>query len=176
MRSDRKTFKTRERSEFEHKMIDLRRVARVEKGGRRFSFRATVIAGNRKGKVGVGIGKGADTAAAIDKALRKAKKCAVLIELNDAGSVTKDIEAKYSSARVLIRRAPEGTGLVAGSSVRVVLDFAGVRNATAKIISHTKNKINNAGAAIEALRKLSQVPRSLNSQQDAKPLQATEND
>lgn len=146
--------KIREKSEFEHKMIDLRRVARVEKGGRRFSFRAAVVAGNRRGKVGVGIGKGADTAAAIDKALRGAKKYAVQVTLDDAGSISRDVEAKYSSARVFIRKAPEGTGLVAGSAVRTVLDFAGIRNATAKIISHTKNKINNAGAAIAALRKL----------------------
>lgn len=146
--------RTREKSEFEHKMIDLRRVARVETGGRRFSFRATVVAGNRRGRVGVGTAKGLDTAAAIEKALREAKKHAVSVELDDAGSVSRDVEAKFSSAKVLIRRAPEGTGLVAGSAVRTVLDFAGVRNATAKIISHTKNKINNAGAAIEALRKL----------------------
>ena len=153
--------KIREKSEFEHKLIDLRRVARVESGGRRFSFRATVVAGNRRGKVGVGVAKGMDTAAAIDKALREAKKHAVSVELDDAGSILDDVEAKYSSAKVLMRRAPEGTGLVAGSSVRTVLDFAGIRNITAKIVSHTKNKINNAGAAIEALRKLhNAVPRS----------------
>lgn len=146
--------KTREKPEFEHKMIDLRRVARVEAGGRRFSFRATVVAGNRRGRVGVGVAKGLDTAAAIEKALREAKKHAVSVVLDDAGSISRDVEAKFSSAKVLIRRAPDGTGLVAGSSVRSVLDFAGVRNATAKIISHTKNKINNAGAAIAALKKL----------------------
>ena len=149
----RKT-RIREKPEFEHKMIDLRRVARVEAGGRRFSFRATVVAGNRLGRVGVGVAKGSDTAAAIDKSLREARKNAVSIVINDAGSILHDVEAKYSSARVLIRRAPDGTGLVAGSSVRTVLDLAGIRNATSKIISHTKNKLNNASAAIEALRKL----------------------
>ena len=138
-------------------MIDLRRVARVESGGRRFSFRATVVAGNRQGRVGVGVAKGLDTAAAIDKALREARKHAVSVVLNDAGSILHDVEAKYSSARVLIRRAPAGTGLVAGSSVRTVLDFAGIRNATSKVLSHTKNKINNASAAIEALKKLNAV-------------------
>ena len=149
--------KIREKPEFEHKMIDLRRVARVESGGRRFSFRATVVAGNRQGRVGVGVAKGLDTAAAIDKALREAKKHVVSVVLNDAGSILHDVEAKYSSAKVLIRRAPEGTGLVAGSSVRTVLDFAGIRNATSKVLSHTKNKINNARAAIEALRKLNAI-------------------
>jgi len=155
MQTDKKQkIKFRDKPEFEHKLIDLRRVARVEKGGRRFSFRATVIIGNRHGRVGFGTAKGADTALAIDKAQREAKKHAIDVWLDENGSIAGDVEAKYSSARVLIRKAPGGTGLVAGSSVRTVLDFAGVKNATAKILSHTKNKLNNAGAAIEALRKL----------------------
>lgn len=146
--------KTREKSEFEHKMIDLRRVARVETGGRRFSFRATVVAGDRRGRVGVGTAKGLDTSAAIEKALRIAKKHVVSVVLDSAGSISRDVEAKFSSARILIRRATEGTGLVVGSSARTILDFAGVRNATSKILSSTKNKINIAGATIEALKKL----------------------
>ncbi|PIR69207.1 MAG: 30S ribosomal protein S5 [Candidatus Niyogibacteria bacterium CG10_big_fil_rev_8_21_14_0_10_46_36] len=151
-RGERRQF--REPPEFEQKMVDLRRVARVEAGGRRFSFRAAIIAGNRKGKVGIGVGKGADTALAMDKAFRNAKKNAILVPLTKDHSVPHDVEAKFASAHVLIRRAPGGSGLVAGSAVRTVLDFAGVQNATAKLFSRTKNKINNARAAIKALEQL----------------------
>ncbi|MDP2677041.1 MAG: 30S ribosomal protein S5 [bacterium] len=151
-RGDRRQF--REQQEFEQKMVDLRRVARVEAGGRRFSFRATIIAGNRKGTVGVGVGKGADTALAMDKAFRNAKKNAITVPLTKDFSIPHDVEAKFSSAHVLIRRAPGGSGLVAGSAVRTILDFAGVQNATAKLFSRTKNKINNARAAIQALQGL----------------------
>lgn len=144
----------REEGEFDQKMIDLRRVARVEAGGRRFSFRAAIIIGDRKGRVGVGIGKGADTAIAMEKALRDAKKQSIVVPLTKDGSIPYDVEAKRVSVRVLIRRAPSGSGLVAGSAVRTILDFAGVKNATAKILSPTKNKLNNARAAITALKKL----------------------
>lgn len=151
-RRERSSF--REKPEFDQKMVDLRRVARVEAGGRRFSFRATVIAGNRKGVVGVGIGKGADTALSIEKAFRNAKKNAITVPLSKDQSIPHDVEARFASAYVLIRKARPGSGLVAGSAVRTVLDFAGVKNATAKILSRTKNKINNAKAAIKALQKL----------------------
>lgn len=141
-------------AEFDQKMIDLRRVARVVAGGRRFSFRATIVAGNKKGEVGVGTAKAADTAAAIQKAYRKAIKNMVKIPLTGSNSIPYDVRGKFSSAEVLIRPAPEGHGLVAGSSVRTVLDFAGVKNASAKILSHTKNKISNARAALAALSAL----------------------
>lgn len=144
----------REPPEFDQKMIDLRRVARVEAGGRRFSFRAAIVAGNRKGKVGIGVGKGADTSLAMDKAFRDAKKNAITVPMTKEHSIPHDVEAKFSSAYVLIRRAPGGNGLVAGSAVRTVLDFAGIQNATAKIFSRTKNKINNARAALKALEML----------------------
>lgn len=141
-------------SELAQKLIDLRRVTRVMAGGRRFSFRATLVVGNRSGEVGVGIGKGADTALAIQKAFREAQKHMIKISLTKEGSILYDVIGKFSSARVLIRPASEGHGLVAGSSVRTVLDFAGIKNASAKVLSHTKNKISNARAAIEALKKI----------------------
>ncbi|MBI1957367.1 MAG: 30S ribosomal protein S5 [Candidatus Niyogibacteria bacterium] len=137
--------------EFAQKMIDLRRVARVVAGGRRFNFRATVVVGNRKGEVGVGMGKGADTSIAMQKAFRNARKDAIRVPLTQANSIPHMVEGKFASAEVLIRPAAEGHGLVAGSSVRAVLDLAGVRNASAKILSHTKNKVTNAEAAIAAL-------------------------
>lgn len=135
-------------------MIDLRRVARVVAGGRRFNFRATVVAGNRKGEVGIGIGKGADTAAAMQKAFRNARRLSIRVPITEASSIPHMVDGKFASARVLIRPAAAGHGLVAGSSVRAVLDLAGVRNASAKILSHTKNKVTNAEAAIAALMML----------------------
>lgn len=147
----------RYRPEFDQKIIDIRRVARVVSGGRRFSFSVVVVAGDRKGKVGVGIGKASDTALAIEKAVTKAKKNMVVIRRTEEGSIPHETGAKYSSASVIIMPAP-GRGLVAGSSVRSVLDLAGITNVTTKLLSGTKNKLNNAQAAIKALMLL-KAPR-----------------
>jgi small subunit ribosomal protein S5 len=146
------------RSEFDQKIIDIRRVARVVSGGRRFSFSVVVVVGDKKGKVGVGIGKASDTALAIEKAITKAKKNMVLIRRTEEGSIPHETKAKYSSAHVIIMPAP-GRGLVAGSSVRSVLDLAGITNVTTKLLSGTKNKLNNAQAAIKALSLL-KTPRT----------------
>lgn len=139
--------------EFDQKMIDLRRVARVVAGGRRFSFSVALVAGDRKGKVGVGTGKGGDTASAIEKAMRSAKKQMITIKLNSAMSIPHDVSAKYASGRVLIKPAP-GRGLVAGSSLRNILDLAGVKDVSGKVLSPSKNKLNIARATIAALRQL----------------------
>lgn len=141
-------------TEFDQKMIDLRRVARVVKGGRRFSFRATLVVGNKKGDVGVGVGKGKDTMMAIEKAVRRAKKAMVHVVINKAGSIQHEVLGKFGSARVLLRPAGEGRGLVAGSSARVILDLVGIKNSTSKTLSKTKNKLNNALATMDALRQL----------------------
>lgn len=135
-------------------MVDLRRVARVVAGGRRFSFRATVVIGDRKGRVGVGLGKGTHTALAMEKAVRSARKNMVQVPLTDKNSIPFEIDAKYGAARVRMRPIAPGRGLVAGGAVRSVLELAGVTNTSAKILSHTKNKISNARSALEALRKL----------------------
>lgn len=146
------------RAEFDQKIIDIRRVARVVSGGRRFSFSVVVVVGDKKGKVGVGIGKASDTALAIEKAITKAKKNMILIRRTEEGSIPHETSAKYSSASVIIMPAP-GRGLVAGSSVRSVLDLAGITNVTTKLLSGTKNKLNNAQAAIKALSLL-KTPRT----------------
>jgi small subunit ribosomal protein S5 len=143
----------RARSEFDQRMINIRRVARVVSGGRRFSFSVAIIIGNRKGKVGVGLGKAGDTTLAIDKAVRDAKKNMVTLELTKDSSIAHEVSAKYCASRVALIPAP-GRGLVAGSSVRPVLELAGVSNIIAKVHSGSKNGLNNARAAIEALRKL----------------------
>lgn len=143
----------RERSEFDQRTILIRRVARVMAGGRRFSFSAAIVAGDRRGRVGVGIGKGGDTALAIEKALRDAKKNMITVKLTDKMSIPHDVMAKVSSGIVSIRPAPQ-RGIVAGSSVKLVLELAGVKDVTAKILSPSKNKLNIARATIQALKTL----------------------
>jgi small subunit ribosomal protein S5 len=140
--------------EFDQKIVDIRRVTRVTSGGRKFSFAVAVIAGDKKGRVGFGTGKGLDTAAAVDKAYRKAKKNLIRIPLTKDGTIPHDVSAKYSSARVEIRPAP-GKGIVAGSSVRDVVEIAGIKDVIGKLRSGTKNRMNNAQAAILALSQLS---------------------
>ena len=144
------------RSEFDNKLLEIRRVARVIAGGRRFSFSTSVVAGDRKGKVGVGIGKASDTPIAIDKALRDAKKNMVKINLTKTSSIAHEALAKYGSSVVSIRPAP-GKGIIAGSAVRAVLEIAGITAVSAKILSRSKNKINNSRAAIKALSQLKEV-------------------
>jgi len=143
----------RPRNEFEQKMLNIRRVARVASGGRRFSFSVAIVAGDKKGKVGVGLGKANDTSLAIDKALRDAKKNMITLKLNKTSSIAHEVDSKYCSARIVIRPAP-GRGVVAGSAVRNVLDLGGVKDVTAKILSGSKNKLNIARAAVDALSKL----------------------
>lgn len=142
------------KEEFKEKVLDIRRVARVVAGGKRLSFRATVIIGDRKGRVGVGIGKGADVSQAISKARASAQKNMIQLELKEGRTIAHEVEAKYSAARVLIKPAKKGNGLKAGSAVRSVLYLAGIKDASAKILGRTPNKLTNALAALEALKKL----------------------
>ncbi len=148
---------SRPRNEFEQKMLNIRRVARVATGGRRFSFSVAIVAGDKKGKVGVGLGKANDTSLAIDKALRDAKKNMITVNTTKTMSIAHEVESKYCSAKIVIRPAP-GRGVVAGSAVRNVLDLAGIKDITAKILSGSKNKLNIARAAVDALSKLGQAP------------------
>ena len=143
----------RVRPEFDQKIISIRRVTRVMGGGRRFSFSVAMVIGDKAGKVGVGIGKAGDTQLAIDKAIRDAKKHMIVVPMNKDSHIPHDVHLKYASSEVMIMPAP-GRGLVAGSSVRTVLELAGVKDVTAKIFSRSKNKLNNARAAVEALKQL----------------------
>jgi small subunit ribosomal protein S5 len=142
------------RSEFDQKIISIRRVTRVVAGGRRFSFSVAIVIGNKKGSVGVGIGKASDTSLAIDKAIRNAKRNIIKVHLSKDMRIRHDISAKYCSSEVVIIPAP-GRGLAAGSSARNVLELAGIKDVTAKILSRSKNKLNNARATIKALSVLS---------------------
>lgn len=149
--SQKRETKERAKPEFDSKMLNIRRVTRVTKGGRRLSFSVAMVAGDRKGRVGVGLGKAGDTSLAIDKATRDAKKNMVKISLTSNQSIPHQVEAKYSSARILIIPV-KGRGLVAGSALRTVAELAGLNDVTAKILSGSKNKLNIARAAIMALR------------------------
>lgn len=146
--------RSEEKPEFDQRIIDIRRVARVMAGGRRFSFSVSIVIGNRKGQVGVGLGKGGDTSLAIAKALRQAKKNLIVVPLTKGNSIPHESQAKYCAALVELRPA-RGRGLVAGSAVRAVLDLAGINDVSAKIFSRSKNKLNNARAAHLALSRLS---------------------
>jgi small subunit ribosomal protein S5 len=145
--------KDRPKDEFQTKMLDLARVTRVTGGGKRMSFRAVVVAGDKKGKVGIGIDKGKDVSQAIDKATRRAKKDLVsVVIVND--TIPHEVMAKSGPAAILLKPQMKGRGLVAGGAVRTICDLAGIKNVSSKILSGSKNKLNNARATIEALKKL----------------------
>ena len=141
----------REKPEFEQKIVSLRRVTRVMAGGRRFSFSAAVVIGDRKGRVGFGLGKAGDTSLAIDKAVRMAKKNLVTLKRTESNSLPYDSQAKYKASEVLLRPV-SGKGLAAGGAVRTVLELAGVDEVGGKLLSRSKNNINNAKATLAALR------------------------
>ena len=143
----------RQKSEYDSKMITIRRVARTVAGGRRFSFSVAIIIGNKKGKVGVGLGKAGDTTLAIEKATRDARKKMITLNLTKDSSISHEVSAKYNASRITLMPA-KGRGLVAGSSVRPVLELAGISNIVAKVHSGSKNGLNNARATIDALKSL----------------------
>lgn len=140
--------------EFDQKILDIRRVTRVVAGGRRFSFSVALVAGDRKGSVGLGLGKAGDTALAINKALRNAKKNMIRLKLTKTMSIPHELSAKFSSSYVELL-PNKGRGLVAGSVVRDIVKLSGIRDVTGKIISNSKNKLNNAKAVIAALSEIS---------------------
>lgn len=141
------------KSEFDQKVLDIARVTRVTKGGKRFSFRATVVIGDGKGSVGVGIAKGRDVAQAIQKATHQAKKTMIKVYIKNS-TILHTVKAKYNSAVVLLKPAGIGNGVKAGGPVRAVAKLSGIENITAKLLSPTNNKVNIARATIGALSKL----------------------
>ncbi|MEA2112802.1 MAG: 30S ribosomal protein S5 [Patescibacteria group bacterium] len=150
--SFRRKRPSRPRSEFDQKIIKIRRVTRVVKGGRRFSFSVAIVIGNRKGSVGVGVAKGADVALAVEKAVKKAKKDLIKLKLTNNKSIPHDVESKYCSSIVKISPTKEGRGLSAGSATKNVLELAGITDVTAKIISRSRNKLNIAMSTLEGLK------------------------
>ncbi|MEI7818883.1 MAG: 30S ribosomal protein S5 [bacterium] len=158
-------------SDLIERMISLDRVTRVVKGGRRFRFRATVVVGDGHGTVGVGVGKGRDVVSAIQKAAAVGKKDMVTLQLNGT-TINHEINAKFGGAKVFMKPAPEGTGVIAGGAVRSVLEVAGVRDVFTKALGST-NKINNAHATIVALKALKTDPAPEKSTPSSDEVKAT---
>lgn len=142
-----------QKDEFQTKLLDLARVTRVTGGGKRMSFRAVVVAGDKKGKVGIGVDKGRDVSQAIEKATRRAKRDLVSVLIVE-GTIPQEVQAKSGPAVILLKPQKKGRGLVAGGAVRTICDLAGIKNISSKILSGSKNKLSNARATMEALRKL----------------------
>lgn len=138
--------------EFDEKVISIDRVTRVVKGGRRFRFRATVVVGDGKGRVGVGVGKGGEVMTSIAKAVSKAKKNLITVPLRNT-TIPHEIEVTFSGARVLLKPASEGTGVIAGGAVRNVVEAAGIHDLLSKSLG-SSNKVNNAYATLLALSQL----------------------
>jgi small subunit ribosomal protein S5 len=153
--------------QLDERMVHIDRVARVVKGGRRFRFRALVIVGDHKGKIGAGVSKGLDVTTAVTKATEVAKKNMIKIHLYK-DTIPHEAEAKVSGAKILIKPASSGTGLIAGGVVRTVLEVAGVHNALSKSLG-SSNKINIAYATIEALSKIEPANRWITTNQRSVP-------
>ena len=141
------------KDEFDSKLLDLTRVMRMTAGGRRFRFRAGIVVGDKKGRIGFGVAKGADVAAAVEKATRVAKRNIVIVPIVNE-TIPHPIEAKFGAARIMLKTQSKGRGLVAGGTVRVICSLAGIKNISSKKLGHTSNKINNAKATILALKRL----------------------
>jgi len=152
MRQDYRS--TREKKdEFDSKLLDLARVTRVASGGRRFRFRAVIVVGNKMGKVGIGVAKGADVARAVEKATRVARKNLVQVPIvND--TIPYEAYAKYGAAKVLLKPQRKGRGLISGGTVRIVCSLAGIKSISSKTLGRTTNKLNNAMATIKALESI----------------------
>lgn len=169
MAKGRPKFKQkREKPEFDQLIVDLARVTRVTKGGKQLSFRACLVIGDRKGRVGFGVEKGKDVQIAVQKAFNQAKKNLVTVPIVHE-TIPHMAEAKYKAGRVLLKPAPAGSGIIAGSVIRTVLEMAGVPNASAKMLSKTNNKITNIKATFKAFEqfKVKAKPRKAAPKKDA---------
>jgi small subunit ribosomal protein S5 len=165
-RGPRRDQAPQEPKQFEEVVINIDRVSRVVKGGRRFRFKALVVIGDRKNKVGVGVAKGADVQVAVQKATDIAKKNLITIPIINE-TIPHDNEIKYSGARVLLKPAAPGTGIIAGGVVRSIIGVTGIRNLLTKSLNST-NKVNIAYATVEALRTLVPKEEWLNAEKPAK--------
>jgi len=150
-RRNKSSAKKEKQDQFKEKVIQIRRVSKVVKGGKKLSFRAVVVVGNEQGQVGVGVGKASDVINAVRKGVADGKKQLVDVPLNKANSIAHLVKGDSGGANVIIRPAAPGTGVIAGGAVRIVLELAGVKNILAKQLG-SSNPLNNARAAINALQ------------------------
>lgn len=151
--NNRKFSKRRKRSEYKSSLLDLARVTRVTSGGRRLRFRAVMVVGDQKGKVGLGVSKGETVRLGIDKARNIAEKSLLKISLKN-GTIAYPVQGDFGSSSVLLKPKTSGGGLTAGGTVRTVCEMVGIENISAKILSRSKNKLNIARATLKALEKL----------------------
>ncbi|NCO04938.1 MAG: 30S ribosomal protein S5 [Candidatus Magasanikbacteria bacterium] len=140
----------REKPEFEQQIVDLARVTRVTKGGKQMNFRCCILLGDKNGRVGYGVQKGSDVQLAVEKAVRQAKKNMINVPIIKE-TIPHKVLAKYKAGKVLLKPAPKGSGIIAGSVIRTILEMAGVPNASAKMLGKTNNKITNVKATFKAL-------------------------
>lgn len=152
-RDRRGQFPAKPKDEFDSVVLDLARVTRVTKGGKQMRFRAVVVVGNKKGKIGLGVAKGPDVAIAVEKSTRLAKKNLISVPMFEE-TIPHEVSAKYGPARVLLRPQSKGRGLVAGGQVRVICNLTGIRNISSKLLSRSRNKLNIARATVMALKSL----------------------
>jgi len=145
----------REISEYEEKVVQVSRVSKKTKGGNRIGFSVLTVVGDRKGKVGVGLGKAPDVSSAIQKGFRRAKNNLADVALKGT-TIPHEVRLKKGAARILLKPAPPGTGIIAGGPVRVVVEAVGIKDVVSKILG-TTNKASNVYAAIEALKSLKKV-------------------
>ncbi|MDD3032423.1 MAG: 30S ribosomal protein S5 [Candidatus Pacebacteria bacterium] len=154
MMKDQKRQFNKPQDEFESKLLDLTRVTRVTAGGKQLRFRAIIVVGDRKGKIGLGVSKGLDVSQAIDKATKVAKKNLMIVPINKEGGIDHEVEAKFGPSVILLKPQKKGKGLMAGGAVRTLCQLAGIQDVSSKVLSRTKNKLNNAKATIKAFELL----------------------
>ena len=142
----------RERAEFDQKVVEVKRVTRVVAGGKRMRFRALVVIGDHKGKVGMGLKKGADVSESVNKAVNAAKKSMITLPLINE-TIPHEMNMKYKSSSLMLKPAKPGTGVIAGGAVRQVFELAGVKNVVSKMLG-SNNKVNNIKAVFEAFRRM----------------------
>ena len=141
------------KDEYDSKLLDLTRVTRVTAGGKQLRFRAVMVVGNKKGRVGVGVAKGRDVQQAVEKATRLAKRDVISVPFLEE-TIPHEVTVKAGPARVLLRPQRKGRGLVAGGVVRVICSLAGIKNISSKLLSRSRNKLNIARATMKALKRL----------------------
>ncbi|MDD2353927.1 MAG: 30S ribosomal protein S5 [Patescibacteria group bacterium] len=160
------------RDEFEQRILEIARVTRVMAGGKRMNFRACVAIGDKKGSVGVGLGKGADVTIAINKAVNRAKKTLIKVPIVK-DTIPHEIYNKLGAAKIMLKPAQQGRGVISGGVIRAIVDLAGIKNITSKTLG-TNNKVNNARCTIDALSKLRKVEVVKEKTPEVKPVENKE--
>ncbi len=166
-KKNRRPRREKPQNEYEQRIVDLARVTRVQKGGKRLRFRVLLALGDKNGKVGYAIAKGADVTIAVNKAVNKAKKNMLIVKLVNE-TIPHAIIVKHKAAKVLLKPAVQGRGIIAGGSVRSILELAGIPNVYGKILGKTNNKINNVKAVFIALERLNKKVKDVPAKEPVK--------